>query len=79
MNPKTQMNPVNQKSQKILKINDDKFELERERVIRYLDMISNRKMSMFECISILEDLGVIEDKGSLDNSEIINELSNHLY
>lgn len=76
MNPKTQMNQVNQS---ILKINNDKFELERERVVRYLDMISNRKMSTYECISILEDLGVIEDKGSLDNSEIINELSNHLY
>lgn len=42
-------------------------------------MVSNRKMSTYECISILEDLGVIEDKGSLDNFEVIEELSNHFY
>lgn len=68
---------MNQK--KVLKINQDNFNREFERIKRYLDMISNRKMSTFECISILEDLEVILDKGSLDNYEVIKELSNHLY
>lgn len=68
---------MNQK--KVLKINQENFNREFERIKRYLDMISNRKMSTFECISILEDLEVILDKGSLDNYEVIKELSNHLY
>nr|DAW53687.1 MAG TPA: hypothetical protein [Caudoviricetes sp.] len=68
---------MSQKKQ--LKINQDKFDEEIERIERYLNMISNRKMSTYECISILEDLGVIEDKGSLDNFEVIEELSNHFY
>ena len=68
---------MSQKKQ--LKINQDKFDDEIERIERYLNMISNRKMSTYECISILEDLGVIEDKGSLDNFEVIEELSNHFY
>lgn len=65
-------------SQMKLKINEFKFNEELERIERYLDMISNRKMSKFECISILEDLGVIVDKGTLSNDEVIEELSNHL-
>lgn len=68
---------MSQKKQ--LKINQDKFDEEIERIERYLNMVSNRKMSTYECISILEDLGVIEDKGSLDNFEVIEELSNHFY
>lgn len=68
---------MSQKKQ--LKINQDKFDEEIERIERYLNMISNRKMSTYECISILEDLGVIEDNGSLDNFEVIEELSNHFY
>ena len=68
---------MSQKKQ--LKINQDKFDEEIERIERYLNMISNRKMSTYECVSILEDLGVIEDKGSLDNFEVIEELSNHFY
>lgn len=68
---------MSQKKQ--LKINQDKFDEEIERIERYLNMVSNRKMSTYECVSILEDLGVIEDKGSLDNFEVIEELSNHFY
>lgn len=68
---------MSQKKQ--LKINQDKFDEEIERIERYLNMVSNRKISTYECISILEDLGVIEDKGSLDNFEVIEELSNHFY
>lgn len=41
-------------------------------------MISDKKMGPSECISLLEDLGVILDRGSLDKYEIIEELSNHL-
>ena len=63
---------------KNLKINNTRFEEEIERIKRYLTMISERRMSRYECISILEDLGVIEDRGSLEYQEIIDELSNHL-
>lgn len=61
-----------------MKINQENFDKERERVIRYLDMIQNRKMSTYECISILEDLGVIKDTGDLDKYQVIEELGNHL-
>lgn len=72
------MKSLNQTEKKQMKINQENFDKERERITRYLDMIKNRKMSTYECISILEDLGVIEDTGDLDKYQIIEELGNHL-
>lgn len=62
----------------LLKINEERFIEELDRITRYLSMIKERRMSSYECVSILEDLGVIIDKGNLNNFEVIEELGNHL-
>lgn len=61
-----------------IKINKERFNEERDRVRRYLDGISNRKVGTYEAISILEDLGVILDTYELPKDIVLQQLEDEL-
>lgn len=61
-----------------IEVDKEKFNEERGRIIRYLEGISSRKISAFEAISILEDLGVIVNTYDLKKEEILSQLQEEL-
>lgn len=61
-----------------IEIDEERFKKERDRVIKYLDNLTNRKMSTYEAISILEDLGVITETHGLSIDDILYQLREEL-